>query len=75
MIMQRSNVAFLPDIASFANAGVQFNSFVVNDTASLKFALDVLDHEIQKLLQDYIDNPDFAEHKPALYLITKNVGF
>ncbi len=68
-------MAFLPDFASFANAGAQLNGFVVNDTASLKFALYVLDHEIQKLPQDYIDNPDFAEHKPVLYLITKNVGF
>ncbi len=68
-------MAFLPDVDSFANAGARLNGFVINDTASLKFALDLLDHEIQQLLQDYIDRPDFAEHKPVLYLITKNVGF
>ncbi len=68
-------MAFLPDVESFANAGVRLDGFVVNGTASLKFTLDVLDHEIQNLPQDYIDCPDFAKHKPCLYLITKNVGF
>ncbi len=75
MIMQQANMAFLPDVSSFCNAGARLNDLVINDTATLKFALNVLDHEIQKLLQDYIDLPDFAEHKPILYLITKNVGF
>ncbi len=75
MIMQQSNVAFLPDVESFANVGQRLNGFIVNDMASLKFALDVLDHEIQNLPQDYIDHPDFAERKPCLYLITKHVGF
>ncbi len=74
MIMQRMNMAFLPDVDSFANAGQRLNGFVINDTASLKFTLDVLDHEIQQLPQDYMDWPDFGDHKPCLYLITKNVG-
>ncbi len=68
-------MAYLPDVESFTNAGARLNGFIVNDTASLKFALDVLNHEIQNLPQDYIDHPDFAKHKPCLYLITKNVGF
>ncbi len=75
MIMQRMNVAFLPDVESFTNAEQRLNGFVINDTVSLRFALDVLDHEIQNLPQDYIDRPDFGDHKPCLYLITKNVGF
>ncbi len=75
MIMQQANVAFLPDVSSFCSTGARLNGYVVNDTVTLKFALDLLDHEIQKLPQDYIDYPDFAEHKPVLYVITKNVGF
>ncbi len=35
----------------------------------------ILDHEIQLVPQDYIDSPDFADHKPCLYVVTKNVGF
>ncbi len=68
-------MAFLLDVSSFCNAGARQNGFVVNDTVTLKFALNMLNHEIQKLPQDYIDLPDFAEQKPVLYLITKNVGF
>ncbi len=75
MIMQRVNVAFLPDVESFANAGQWLNGHVINDRASLTFALNVLDHEIQLVPQDYIDCPDFADHKPCLYVVTKNVGF
>ncbi len=75
MIMQRMNVAFLPDVNSFANAGQRLNGFVVNDKASLTFALNLLDHEIHQLPQDYVDRPDFDDHKPCLYLVTKNVGF
>ncbi len=65
MIMQHANVAFLPDDSSFCNTGARLNGFVVNDSATLKFALP----------QDNIAGPDFAEQKPVLYLITKNVGF
>ncbi len=75
MIMQRMNVAFLPGVGSFANAGERLNGYVINDRASLGFALDLLDKEIQQVPQDYIDCPDFGEHKPCLYVITKNVGF
>ncbi len=35
----------------------------------------MLDVEIQQLPQDFIDRPDFGDHKPCLYLVTKNVGF
>ncbi len=35
----------------------------------------MLDREIQQVPQDYIDCPDFGEHKPCLYVVTKNVGF
>ncbi len=75
MIMQRMNVAFLPDVESFANAGQQLNGFVINDRVSLIFALNLLDLKIQQVPQDYIDQPDFGDHKPCLYLVTKNVGF
>ncbi len=75
MIMQRMNMAFLPDIDSFANAGQRLNGFVINDKASLTFVLNLLDHEIHQLPQDYIDRPDIEDHKPCLYLVTKNVGF
>ncbi len=54
MIMQHANVAFLPDISSFCNSGARLNSFVVNDSATLMFVLDLLDHEVHQLPQDYI---------------------
>ncbi len=68
------NAAFLPDVDSFANAGQQLNGFVVNDKASLIFALNLLDHEIHQLPQDYIDRPDFGDHKPCLHLVAKKCG-
>ncbi len=75
MIMQWVNVAFLPDVNSFANAGRRLNGYAVNDRAGLVFTLNVLDQEVQQVPQDYIDCPDFGEHKPCLYVVTKNVGF
>ncbi len=75
MIMQCANVAFLPDISSFCNSGARLNGFVINDSMTLKFALDLLDHEVHQLPQDYIAGPDFSDQKPALYLIRKNAGF
>ncbi len=75
MIMQQANVALLPDVESFANAGQQLTGYVINDRASLIFTLNVLDHEIQQVPQDYIDCPDFGDHKSCLYGVTKNVGF
>ncbi len=47
MIMQRANVAFLPDVSSFCNAGARLNGFAVNDSATLMYALDLLDQEVQ----------------------------
>ncbi len=44
MIMQHANVAFLPDVSSFCNTGARLNGFVVNDSATLKFALNLLNH-------------------------------
>ncbi len=75
MIMQHANVAFLLDVSSFCNTGARLNGFVVNDSATLRFVLDLLDHKVHQLPQDYIDRHDFAERKPVLYLIMKNVGF
>ncbi len=75
MIMQCTNVAFLPDVSSFCNTGARLNGFIVNDSVTLRFALDLLNHEVHQLPQDNIDPPDFAERKPVLYVITKNMGF
>ncbi len=75
MIMQHANVAFLPNVSSFCNTGARLNGFVVNNSATLHFVLDWLDHEVHQLPQDNIAGPDFAEWKPVLYLIMKNVGF
>ncbi len=61
MIMQHTYVAFLPDVLSFCNTGVRLNGFVINDSTTLKFALDLLDHVVHQLPQDYIAGPDFAD--------------
>ncbi len=61
MIMQHANVAFLPDVLSICNTGARLNSCVVNDSMTLKFALDLLDQEVHQLPQDNVAGPDFAE--------------